>query len=54
MAQAWRKDKEYGSVEKGKVADFVMVRGEPPKNISDTQNVDAVYRRQEDGYIISS
>lgn len=43
VAQAWRKDKEYGSVEKGKVADFVMVRGEPLKNISDTQNVDAVY-----------
>jgi Amidohydrolase family len=43
VAQAWRKDKEYGSVEKGKVADFVIVRGDPLKNISDTQNVDAVY-----------
>jgi len=43
VAQAWRKDKEYGSVEKGKVADFVIVRGEPLKNISDTQNVEAVY-----------
>ena len=43
VAQAWRKDKEYGSVEKGKVADFVIVRGEPLKNISDTQNIEAVY-----------
>jgi imidazolonepropionase-like amidohydrolase len=43
VAQAWRKDKEYGSVEKGKVADFVIVRGDPLKNISDTQNVEAVY-----------
>ena len=43
VAQAWRKDKDYGSVEKGKVADFFIVRGDPLKNISDTQNVDAVY-----------
>jgi imidazolonepropionase-like amidohydrolase len=43
VAQAWRKDKEYGSVEKGKVADFFIVRGDPSKNISDTQNVEAVY-----------
>ena len=43
VAQAWRKDKEYGSVEKGKVADFFIVRGDPLKNISDTQNIDAVY-----------
>ena len=43
VAQAWGKDKEYGSVEKGKVADFFIVRGNPLKNISDTQNVEAVY-----------
>jgi imidazolonepropionase-like amidohydrolase len=43
VAQAWRKDKDYGSVEKGKIADFVIVRGDPRKNISDTQNVEAVY-----------
>ena len=43
VAEAWGKDKEYGSVEKGKVADFFIVRGDPLKNIADTQNVDAVY-----------
>jgi imidazolonepropionase-like amidohydrolase len=43
VAEAWGKDKEYGSVEKGKVADFIIVRGDPLKNIADTQNVDAVY-----------
>ena len=28
VAQAWGKDKDYGSVEKGKVADLVIVRGD--------------------------
>lgn len=43
VAQAWRKDKDYGSVEKGKVADLVIVRGNPLQNISDTQNVEMVF-----------
>jgi imidazolonepropionase-like amidohydrolase len=43
VAQAWRKDKDYGSVEKGKVADLVIVRGDPLQNISDTQNVEMVF-----------
>ena len=43
VAQAWGKDRDYGSIEKGKVADFFIVRGDPLKNISDTQNVEAVY-----------
>jgi imidazolonepropionase-like amidohydrolase len=43
VAQAWGKEKDYGSVEKGKVADLFIVRGDPLKNISDTQNVEAVY-----------
>jgi imidazolonepropionase-like amidohydrolase len=43
VAQAWGKDNDYGSVEKGKVADFFIVRGDPLKNMADTQNVDAVY-----------
>ena len=29
VAQAWGKDKDYGSVEKGKIADLVIVRGDP-------------------------
>jgi hypothetical protein len=43
VAQAWGKDKDYGSVENGKVADFFIVRGDPMKNISDTQNVEMVF-----------
>jgi hypothetical protein len=43
VAQAWGKDKDYGSVEKGKIADFFIVRGDPIKNISDTQNVELVF-----------
>lgn len=43
VAQAWGKDKEYGSVEKGKIADVIIVRGDPSKNIADSQNVDAVF-----------
>jgi len=43
VAQAWGKEKDYGSVEKGKVADFFVVRGDPTKNISETQNVDMVF-----------
>jgi imidazolonepropionase-like amidohydrolase len=43
VAQAWRKDKDYGSIENGKVADLVIVRGDPLRNISDTQNVEAVF-----------
>ena len=39
VAQAWGRDKEFGSVEKGKVADLVIVGGDPLKNISDTQKV---------------
>jgi hypothetical protein len=43
VAQAWGKDKEYGSVEKGKIADLVIVRGDPRQHISDTQNVEMVF-----------
>jgi hypothetical protein len=43
VAQAWGREKEYGSIEKGKVADFFIVGGDPTKNISDTQNVESVY-----------
>jgi Amidohydrolase family len=43
VAQAWGKDKDYGSVEKGKIADVVIVRGDPRQNISATQNVEMVF-----------
>jgi Amidohydrolase family len=43
VAQAWGKDKEYGSVEKGKIADLLIVRGDPRQSISDTQNVEMVF-----------
>jgi hypothetical protein len=43
VAQAWGKEKDYGSVEKGKIADLVIVRGDPRQNISDTQNVEMVF-----------
>ncbi len=43
VAQAWGKDKDYGSVEEGKIADLLIVRGDPRQNISDTQNVEMVF-----------
>jgi adenine deaminase len=43
VAQAWGKDKDYGSVEKGKVADLVIVRGNVSNDISATQNVETVF-----------
>jgi imidazolonepropionase-like amidohydrolase len=51
VAQAWRKEKDYGSVEKGKVADLVIVRGNPLQNISDTQNVEMVFM---DGKVVDT
>ena len=43
VAEAWGKEKDFGSVESGKVADLVIVGGDPLKNISDTQNVEMVF-----------
>lgn len=43
VAQAWGKDKDYGSVEKGKIADLVIIRSDPMKDIFATQSVEKVF-----------
>jgi len=43
VAQAWGKDKDYGSVENGKVADLVIIRGDPLKDIFATQEVERLF-----------
>ena len=43
VAEAWGKQKDYGSVEKGKVADIVIVNGDPMKDISATQQVEKLF-----------
>jgi imidazolonepropionase-like amidohydrolase len=42
VAKTFKKDKEYGSVEVGKVADLAIIEGDPLKDIWATQNVKAV------------
>jgi len=42
VARAFRKDKDFGTVEPGKVADLVIVEGDPLKDIWATQNVKRV------------
>jgi hypothetical protein len=39
VAKAFKKDKDYGSVEPGKVADLSIIEGDPLKDIWMTQNV---------------
>jgi hypothetical protein len=39
VAKTFKKDKDYGSVEPGKVADLAVVEGDPLKDIWATQNV---------------
>ncbi len=43
VAEAWGKEKDFGSVEKGKVADLILINGDPLKNISDTQRIEMVF-----------
>ena len=43
VAEAWQKDTDYGSVEKGKVADLAIVRGDVIQDIAATQNVESVF-----------
>lgn len=42
VAKAFKKDKDYGSVEPGKVADLSIIEGDPLKDIWMTQNVKMV------------
>jgi len=43
VAQAWQKDTDYGSVEKGKVADLAIVRGDVIQDIAATQKMEMVF-----------
>jgi imidazolonepropionase-like amidohydrolase len=51
VAKAFRKDKDFGSVEVGKVADLSIVEGDPLKDIWATQNVKMVVM---DGKVIDT
>jgi imidazolonepropionase-like amidohydrolase len=42
VAKTFRKDKDYGTVEPGKIADLIAVDGDPLKDIWATQNVKLV------------
>jgi imidazolonepropionase-like amidohydrolase len=44
-AKILRRDKEFGSLQKGMSADLMIVEGNPAKNISDTRNVKHVFLR---------
>jgi hypothetical protein len=41
-AESWHNDKEIGTVEPGKLADLIIVNGNPLVNIKNTRNVDLV------------
>ena len=49
VAQAWRKDADYGSVEPGKVADLVLVQSDLTRDISATENVENFVMVFQDG-----
>jgi len=42
-AKVLRRDKEFGSIQIGKIADLVIVEGNPAKNISDSRKVRYVF-----------
>jgi Tol biopolymer transport system component len=43
-AKAWHLDKDLGTLEKGKLADLIIVSGDPLKNIHDAANVQYVMK----------
>jgi len=48
-AKVLEKDKEFGSIQPGLIADLVLVQGEPDKRIGDIRNIHSVFK---DGKII--
>jgi len=43
-AKALKIDKNFGTIEVGKIADFIVVDGNPAKNIKDTRKIVSVYK----------
>ncbi len=43
-AKALKIDKDFGTIEAGKTADFIIVDGNPAKNIQDTRKIVSVYK----------
>ncbi|WP_126972713.1 amidohydrolase family protein [Gynurincola endophyticus] len=43
-AKALKIDHKYGTLEEGKIADFIIVDGDPSINIKDTRKINAVYK----------
>ena len=43
-AKALKIDKDFGTIEVGKTADFIVVDGNPAKNIKDTRKIISVYK----------
>ena len=39
-----RRDHEIGSIDKGKIADLLIVDGDPSTNISDTRNIVHIFK----------
>jgi imidazolonepropionase-like amidohydrolase len=44
-AKVLRREKQFGSIQVGKIADLLVVQGNPAKNISDSRNVKHVFLR---------
>jgi imidazolonepropionase-like amidohydrolase len=43
LKQVFHRNVNFGTIEKGKAADLVLVQGDPTKNIKDTENIVAVF-----------